>query len=310
MPPPTTFDSSSWSLRRSGVSTKAFLPVPRMTGKTIRLIWSTRSLWISSWTSWWLPGTCSSPSNSALSLLTCVVASPPSRTVVLFHSGSLSVVETTNFGIELNLSANSPSRWGQAPAKLSYVRRPRSRASACLVSSSLNWLPSSPRSNSKVQPGYLKSGSPPGASITPSSDTNSVTTILAGMGRPPRWVGSRSRKALQPRGVVNLSPHKTGVDPRTHRRIAGAGRPQAQSASPRAHRGALVPSAPLARALRSAHERERRRRQHEHDRYDPERGRQRRRVRQRPDGKGRKQHRERGHRHRPSARRPRLPRRK
>jgi hypothetical protein len=39
---------------------------------------------------------------------------------VLFHSGSPSVVETTNFGIELNLSANSPSRCGQAPAKLSY----------------------------------------------------------------------------------------------------------------------------------------------------------------------------------------------
>ena len=38
---------------------------------------------------------------------------------MLFHSGSFSVVETTNFGIELNLSANSPSRSGQAPAKLS-----------------------------------------------------------------------------------------------------------------------------------------------------------------------------------------------
>ena len=57
--------------------------------------------------------------------------SPPSRsfssrtragtssaiTVVLFQSGSRSVVETTYFGIPLNLSAKSPSRDGQAAAK-------------------------------------------------------------------------------------------------------------------------------------------------------------------------------------------------
>src|SRR5919202_919310 len=111
-PSPTTFDSFSLRLRRSGFSSKTFLPVPRITGKTIRLIWSTRSLSISSCTSRWLPGTCSSPSNSSFSLRTWAVASPLSRTVVLFHSGSLSVVEMTNFGIALNLSANSPSRFG------------------------------------------------------------------------------------------------------------------------------------------------------------------------------------------------------
>src|SRR3954453_17897166 len=60
-----------------------------------------------------------------------------------------------------------------------------SSPSACIVSCSLNSLPSSPRSNSKVQPGYLNAGSPPGASITPSSDTNSVTTIRAGILRSP-----------------------------------------------------------------------------------------------------------------------------
>ena len=38
-------------------------------------------------------------------------------TVVLFHSGSVSVDDTTYFGIELNLSANGPSRSGQAAAK-------------------------------------------------------------------------------------------------------------------------------------------------------------------------------------------------
>src|ERR671919_684333 len=60
-----------------------------------------------------------------------------------------------------------------------------SSASAARVSSSLNWFPSSPRSNSKVQFGYLNSGSPPGASMTPSSDTNSVTTIRAAISRSP-----------------------------------------------------------------------------------------------------------------------------
>src|SRR2546423_14003350 len=45
-----------------------------------------------------------------------------------------------------------------------------------MVSSSLNLSPSSPRAISKVQPPYLKSSAPPGSSITPSSDTNSVTT--------------------------------------------------------------------------------------------------------------------------------------
>src|SRR5918999_4532300 len=47
-----------------------------------------------------------------------------------------------------------------------------------MVSSSLNWLPSSPREISKLQPLYLKSSAPPGSSTTPSSEMNSVTTIL------------------------------------------------------------------------------------------------------------------------------------
>ena len=36
---------------------------------------------------------------------------------MLFHSGFSSVDETTYFGMALNLSANSPSRYGQASAK-------------------------------------------------------------------------------------------------------------------------------------------------------------------------------------------------
>jgi hypothetical protein len=44
------------------------------------------------------------------------------------------------------------SREGQAAAKPSYVTRPSSVTSAPIISSSLNWFPSSPRSYSKVQP--------------------------------------------------------------------------------------------------------------------------------------------------------------
>ena len=41
----------------------------------------------------------------------------PESTVEFDHSGFWSVEETTYFGIELNLSANSPAREGQAAAK-------------------------------------------------------------------------------------------------------------------------------------------------------------------------------------------------
>src|SRR5213080_625975 len=105
-------------------------------------------------------------------------AMSPLRTVELFHSGSDSVDETTYFGMLLNLSANSPSLDGHASANPAYVTRPRSKASDAIVSSSLNSLPSSPRSISKLQPPYLKFSDPPGSSTTPSSDANSVMTIL------------------------------------------------------------------------------------------------------------------------------------
>src|SRR5262245_13049203 len=92
----------------------------------------------------------------------------------------------------LNLSANSPSRDGQAWANPSYVTRPSSSASDCIVSSSLNLSPSSPRLISNVQPPYLKPSAPPGSSITPSSDTNSVTQIfptpIPSLVRPGRGV--------------------------------------------------------------------------------------------------------------------------
>jgi hypothetical protein len=56
-----------------------------------------------------------SPSWRSRSFGTSVARSSP-ITVEFVHSGSLSVVETTYLGIVLNLSANSPSRLGQALA--------------------------------------------------------------------------------------------------------------------------------------------------------------------------------------------------
>ena len=92
-----------------------------------------------------------SPSISRLTLSAASARSPPT-TVVLVHSGDSRVEETTYFGMELSLSANSPSRDGQASANPSYVIRPSSSASDPSVSSSLNWSPSSPRSISNDQP--------------------------------------------------------------------------------------------------------------------------------------------------------------
>src|SRR6476620_6148291 len=118
-----------------------------------------------------------SPSCPCFSFETASATSPLS-TVELFHSGSSSVEDTTYLGMVLNWSANSPSLDGQAAGKPSEVTRPSSRASASRASSSLNLSPSSPRAISKLQPPYLKSSDPPGSSTTPSSETNSVTTIL------------------------------------------------------------------------------------------------------------------------------------
>src|SRR3954453_550819 len=112
-----------------------------------------------------------SPSASSLSLRTASTTSPES-TVVFVQDGFDNVDETTYFGIVLNLSANSPSRSGQAAAKPSYVRRPSNSAAALMVSATLNWLPSSPRSISNVQPSCRYPSPPPGASITPSSEMN------------------------------------------------------------------------------------------------------------------------------------------
>src|SRR5262249_28448360 len=68
-------------------------------------------------------------------------------------------------------------REGHAAANPSYVRRPSRSSADARVSSSLNWFPSSPRSNSNDQPSCLYPSPPPGASMTPSSEMNSVIAI-------------------------------------------------------------------------------------------------------------------------------------
>src|SRR6266511_4776268 len=176
-PSPTTFESTSSRGFLSLASPKRRFPLPSTTGNTISRSSSTRSCSKSVCTSRALPWTTTSPSCSCFSFATSSATSPL-NTVELLQSGSSSVEETTYLGMVLNLSANSPSLDGQAFAKPSYVTRPSSRASEESVSSSLNLSPSSPRLISKVQPPCLKSSAPPGSSMTPSSETNSVTTIL------------------------------------------------------------------------------------------------------------------------------------
>jgi hypothetical protein len=98
------------------VSPKSRFPFPSITGKTISRTSSTRSCSIRVCTSCALPWTTTFPLCSRFSLATSSTTSPL-RTVVLLHVGDWSVFETTYFGIELNLSANSPSRDGHAAAK-------------------------------------------------------------------------------------------------------------------------------------------------------------------------------------------------
>jgi hypothetical protein len=81
-------DRVSFQFVFSGVSPNSRRPVPRMTGKVIRWISSTRSAASSACTSRMLPGTWISPATSSLSLVTFATTSPDS-TRVLFHAGSV-----------------------------------------------------------------------------------------------------------------------------------------------------------------------------------------------------------------------------
>src|SRR5258708_14327006 len=121
-----------------------------------------------------------SPPGSAFSLVISATTSPR-ITVELFQvaSWSPSVVDTTYLRMLFILSANSFCIVGQALAKPWYVTRPSSNASLANSSSTLNLLPSAPRSNWNDQPPCSNASAPPGSSITPSRMTNSLTTILA-----------------------------------------------------------------------------------------------------------------------------------
>src|SRR5262245_38523435 len=183
---PAGLASTSLSAAAAAVSPNMCLPPPRTVGNTMKRYSSTRPSSASARTSCTLPFTRMSPSNSCFSLATAPGRSS-AITLVLFHAGSCSVVETTYFGMPLNLSANSPVREGQASAKPSYVARPSSRASLAITSSSLNLFPSSPRSNWNAQPPRSQSSEPPGSSTTPSTEMNCETTTLPMATLPSDW---------------------------------------------------------------------------------------------------------------------------
>src|SRR5207248_6344039 len=113
---PTVLASTSRSFSRSIPSGNRRRPRPSTVGKTIRCSSSTRSPSSSVATSVPLPATRMSPSVSPLSLASASGTSPE-ITDVFCHSGFVSVVDTTYFGSLLSLSANGPSREGQALAK-------------------------------------------------------------------------------------------------------------------------------------------------------------------------------------------------
>src|SRR3954447_12651116 len=136
MPPPSTLDSATSSSCCCFASPNSLIPSPRTIGDTSRTISSTRPASSSPWTSVGLPQT----SRFWSCLSSAARASKSAAMIVeLFHSAFSSVLETTYFGIALNLSANgSPERCGHAAAKPSYVTRPSSMASCSVTISSLS----------------------------------------------------------------------------------------------------------------------------------------------------------------------------
>src|SRR5262249_27595271 len=94
------------------------------------------------------------------------------------------VVETTYLGTVFNMPAigSSSASGSKAPPWICHVLRPRSMASLWLIPWA-KWGPVSSCQYGHVHPPWEKppsvsSSLPPGACITPSSDTNSETTIL------------------------------------------------------------------------------------------------------------------------------------
>src|SRR6202012_2616663 len=119
-------------------------------------------------------------------------------------SPSARVLETTYLWmLFIRWPKASWSMSGQAAAKPWEVVRPSSSDSASNSSSYLNWSPSLARSKSKVHRG---------SSMTPSSDTNSVTTILLIAFLPLSDAGSSSTRAG--RAVIDISQVSFSCSPR------------------------------------------------------------------------------------------------
>src|SRR5215472_1222413 len=199
--PPLRVSASS----RSGPAlANSRLPVPSTTGCTISRYSSTRPSSVSEWTSVALPATRMSPGYWSFTRVTSAARSVPRRIVVLVQVASVSVVETTYFGIAFIFLANSPpvsSIDGQAAANPWYVTRPSNWASARSSSSPLNCWPSGAGWR-KLQPPCSVPSLPPGSSMIPSSVMNSVTTslpmVLSCSGRPA-WRGGRAGGSLEAR---------------------------------------------------------------------------------------------------------------
>src|SRR5256714_13342514 len=81
-----------------------------------------------------------------------------------------------------------------------------------MASSSLNLSPSPPRAISKAQPPYLKSSDPPGSSITPSSDTNSVTTTRPTLASFRRHLPPAPRLTWSTYQLINRGGEHVPVD--------------------------------------------------------------------------------------------------
>src|SRR5439155_15822358 len=117
--------------------------------------------------------------SSCLSFLILPTTSPSMGTV-FFQSVLTGRCVTTYFVARLMASPVGSVAFGQKPAKMSYVFRPRSRSKGWPICSPIAW-PTASSKRGIDHPPYLKpplesSSGPPGACITPSSVTN-VRTI-------------------------------------------------------------------------------------------------------------------------------------
>src|SRR6266542_563070 len=165
-------------------SPKRRLPSPSVTGKIFSHSSSARSFFKSVWMKSPLPCTCRSGPSSCLSFRTASTASPD-ICVEFSHSSFIGFLEATYFRALFSESAVGSVCFGQKLANSSYVLRPSRRSKGLPICSPI----ASPTASSKygtVQPPNwnppdLSSSGPPGACMTPSSETKlNTTTFLIG----------------------------------------------------------------------------------------------------------------------------------